>query len=106
MERLQLLSKLCSVTAFFSQIPSLTLDSSFSSIVPPTTVIRSLSRSNLVDIPYPLSQPKLDAIKALLELGVPCNDIAALQGCSAEIVRHIKHNIIDYGTPKAPKVVA
>jgi len=56
-------------------------------------------------MPPALPQPRLDAIKALLELGLECNVIASRQNCSEQIVRRIKQNIINYGTPKAPKAV-
>jgi hypothetical protein len=55
-------------------------------------------------MPPPLPEAKVDAIKALLEQGLPCNIIAMRETCSAEIVRRIKRNIINYGTPGAPKL--
>jgi hypothetical protein len=57
-------------------------------------------------MPAPLPQSKVDAIKGLLELGLTCNVIAARQGCSEEVVRRMKRNIIMYGTPRAPKAAA
>ena len=54
-------------------------------------------------MPPPLPQSKVDSIKALLEQGLACNVIAMHQKCSEEIVRRMKRNIINYGTPKAPK---
>ena len=100
---LQSQSKLCFVQANFLQKPFRGSNSASSSIVLRTTVIHALSRSNLVDMPPALPQPRLDAIKALLELGLECNVIASRQNCSEQIVRRIKQNIINYGTPRAPK---
>jgi len=65
-----------------------------------------LSRSDLVDMPPTLAQSKVDAIKGLLELGLPCNIIAVHEGCSKAIVRSMKRNIIKYSTPRAPKAAA